>query len=780
MATSQSEPKPSIQYKNASESSVCDSRLGALQGSMMLCVALLAVLNMPTSLAKERGEETTEITTIDLGEGIKPQPADLPWMDTSLSPDDRAELVLKELTLDEKLQFVHGGGFFPIPSASNGGAGYVPGIARLGIPDLNLADSTVGVTRGAIQSRYSTLMPATIAEASTWNPQVAYDYAALVGTELRAQGYNVSLAGGVNLAREPRNGRTFEYRGEDPLLAGILAASAIRGMQDQHVIGNLKHLALNDQETGRHSGNVLIDYRAARESDLLAFEIAVKEAQPGMVMCAYNRVWGEHACESEELLSRTLKQEWGFNGWVVSDWGATHSTEKAYLAGLDQEQPGSKYFGDALKQRIETGSLPLAPLDASVRRILRTMFAVGVVDHPPKRQVVDVAAGLQLARQIEEMGAVLLKNRNELLPISRAIKTVSIIGGHADVGVLTGGGSGQVDPPGGNAVKSETTDTLITSEAIIFPKIWWPSSPLRELQAASPEIEFVFDNGEDPARAAELAGRTDMAIVFAYSPSAEHMDNASLSLPDNQDELINAVSEANTKTTVVLETSGAVTMPWASKVGAIVAAWFPGAAGGEAIARLLLGHVNFSGKLPISFPQTEIDLPHPIVQGTNAPWVPDENSIFPELNIRIKAPFDIHYPEGALVGYKWFEANDTRPLFPFGHGLSYTQFEYSGMTTTPIGVTFTVTNTGSRAGTEIAQVYVSLPASARIVPRQLAGWSRVTLEPGESKEVHVDYHRLTVSAFDSEQRKWVRPTGEYSVYVGGSSAESPLRGRFIQ
>lgn len=749
--------------------------------SNTLLFAIIVWLISTPALAQEEGESdglTPHAVSLDIGQKPVIDTTNLPWMDTGLDPDHRAELVLEQLSLDEKLQFVHGAGFFPIPPGSNGGAGYVPGIGRLGIPDLNLADSTVGVTRGATQSRYSTLMPSAIAEAATWDPDIAYEYAALVGRELRAQGYNASLAGGANLAREPRNGRAFEYRGEDPLLTGLLTAQAIRGMQDQRVIGNLKHFALNDQETGRHSGNVLIDYRAARESDLLAFEIAVKEAGPGMVMCAYNLVWDDHACESEELLLRTLKQEWGFRGWVVSDWGATHSTDKAILAGLDQEQPGSRHFGATLKKAIQDGRVPQAVLDDSVRRILRTMFAIGVVDHPPKRHIVDVQAGMELALKVEEQGAVLLQNNESLLPIDPSVGTIAVIGGNADVGVLTGGGSGQVDPPGGNAVKSERTETLITPEAIIFPKIWWPSSPLDALRAEAPGIRFTFDDGEDHSKAAELAAQSDMAIVFAYSPSSEHSDVPTLSLPHDQDALINAVSSANARTVVVLETSGAVTMPWADKAGAIVAAWFPGAAGGEAIANLLLGKVNFSGKLPITFPRSEADLPHPVIQGTEAPMVPDKNSILPELNIKIKAPFDIHYDEGALVGYKWFDAKNRTPLFAFGHGLSYTQFEYSDLIVTPDDATFTVSNVGERPGTEIAQVYVSLPSNVRLAPRQLAGWAKITLEPSESKTLTVEYHPLVISVFDPESRAWKRPPGKHEIYVGGSTADTPLVGGF--
>lgn len=741
-----------------------------LMGSAALIALLPIGVNAQQPVGQDRSPMVQEITITG---PQKPDLVKLPWLNSALPADARADMVLAQLTLDEKIQFLHGSGFIEVPVTSNGGAGYTPGIKRLGIPDLNMADSTVGVTRGANRSRYSTLMPATIAEASTWDPKLAYDYAALVGRELRAQGYNVSLAGGVNLTREPRNGRTFEYRGEDPLLAGKMAAQAIRGMQDQNVIGNLKHFALNNQETGRHSGNVLIDYRAARESELLAFEIAVREGEPGMVMCAYNRVWGDYACESKELLDTTLKREWGFKGWVLSDWGAAHSTAKAIQAGLDQEQPGSKYFGTPLKAAILRGEVQQATVDASVHRILRTMFAKGVVDSPPKQQVVDVAAGLRMARNIEEQGAVLLKNTG-LLPIPNGIRTVAVIGGHADVGVLTGGGSGQVDPPGGNAVKGERSETLITPEEIIFPKIWWPSSPLTALRAAAPQTRFVFDEGRDPAKAAAAARDADMVVFFAYAPSAEHSDNKSLALPDDQDAVIDAVASANKQVVVVLETTGAVTMPWVDKVGAVVAAWFPGAAGGEAIADLLLGKVNFSGKLPITFPRSEADLPHPVIQGTDTPMVIDKDSIFPELKMKIKAPFDIRYDEGALAGYKWFQAKERKPLFAFGHGLSYTSFGYSDVKATPDSVTFYITNNGARAGTEIAQVYVALPAKSRLSPRQLAGWTKVQLQPGETRQVTVRYETLAISIFDAKRRLWEQPKGAYRVFVGGSSDNTPL------
>ena len=693
----------------------------------------------------------------------------MPWLDIERGPDERAALALAQMTQDEKVQLVHGVEAYgpKAPAQWNGGAGFVPGIARLKLPDLNMADSTVGVTRGAMRGRYSTLMPAAIAEASAWDRQLSYDYGALIGRELRAEGYNVSLAGGSNLMREPRNGRTFEYRGEDPLLTGTLVAQAIRGLQDQHVIGDIKHYALNDQETGREIGNVLIDYKAARESDLLAFEIGVKEGEPGMVMCAYNKVNGDWACENDELLNRTLKGEWGFKGFVLSDWSATHSTTKAMRNGLDQEQPGAEHYGEALKQAIAEGQVPQARLDDAVRRILRTMFALGVVDDPPRQRVVDIYTGFEISQRIAEAGSVLLKNSG-VLPLPRA-GTIAIIGAHADVGVLTGGGSGQVDPPGGNAVK--------------VPKglggIWYPSSPLKALTAAAPGVSFIFDEGTDPAHAAQVAAKADIAIVFAAQSASEGVDAKTLSLPADQDALIAAVSAANQRSVVVLETGGPVLMPWVDNVGGVVEVWYPGARGGEAIARLLLGEANFSGKLPITFPRSEADLPVATIAGTGLKRVPVDDPTLPAGRRRWALPdFDIPYPQGAKVGYKWYDAMNKAPLFAFGHGLSYTTYAYSKLNVTPSEITFTVTNTGTHAGSETAQVYAALPPSKRSAPQQLVGWTNVTLAAGEAKTVTVKIEALLLSVYDAKARRWVQPKGRYEIRVGSSERDTPLAGTF--
>ena len=405
-------------------------------------------------------------------------------MDKSLPPDQRADMVMEQMTLDEKISLVHGaGGFQEAGVVSNGGAGVIAGIPRLGLPPIQLADSAVGVRAAAERGRYATLLPSTIAETATWDLKLAYEYGALIGRELRDQQYNSTLGGGVDLMREPRNGRNFEYQGEDPILAGKMVAQLIQGLQSQKVIGDTKHYAFNDQETGRSIGNVKLDKRAMRETDLLAFEIAVTEGQPGMVMCSYNKLNGDWACENSYLLTDVLKKAWGFKGFVLSDWGGTHTTTKAALAGLDNEEPGGDpariHFGDALKEAVECGEVPMARLNDMVHRIVRTEFASGVVDDPPRGRVVDPFQGADTAQSIAEQASVLLKNAGHQLPLNAAlVKSIAVIGSHADTSVLSGGGSAQVDPPGGPRPKWSTTREPIPPRRQPWPRrrkspSWW-------------------------------------------------------------------------------------------------------------------------------------------------------------------------------------------------------------------------------------------------------------------------------------------------------------------
>lgn len=699
-----------------------------------------------------------------------------PWMDKTLSPDERAAMVVKEMTLEEKISLLHGTGMqglgplSPLHTGSDGGAGYVPGIERLGIPALQISDAASGVRSSGENGRYSTALPADIAGAATWDPQGAFEYGALIGSELRAQGYNMSLGGGTNLTREPRNGRTFEYLGEDPVLAGTMVASLIKGTQSEHVLGDIKHYALNDQESGRNAYNVTIDRRAARESDLLAFEIGVEEGQPAAVMCSYNRVWGEYVCENKDLLTNTLKNDWKYPGFVLSDWGATHSTAQSSQAGLDHEEPGWMFYGDELKKAVEAGTVPQSEIDDHVHRILRSMFATGVIDDTAQKSVVDVMHGFEVAEKIEESGIVLLKNDNRLLPLDASrIHSIAVIGPHADVGMISGGGSAQVDPPGGNAIAppgQKQTRWMVP--------VWFPTSPLKSVQAKAPGTKVQFDSGADPEKAAALAKNSDVAIVFAYQWESESMDLPSLSLPEDQDELISKVAAANPHTIVVIESGGPVTMPWLGQVRAVVEAWYAGSKGSDAVAKVLFGEVNPSGKLPVTFPRSEADLPHPTIvkppQGSRRNRGPRDPNGFPS--------FPVTYDEGVKVGYKWYDAENKPVLFPFGFGLSYTTFSYSNLQVEPgktPRVTFTVTNTGNRAGAEVAEVYASLPAAASEPPKRLVAWSKVPLKPGESKQITLDVNPKYLSIFNVDENGWQLLPGAYGFMVGGSSGHLPLK-----
>jgi beta-glucosidase len=701
-----------------------------------------------------------------------------PWMNTSLAPDERASMVVKEMTVDEKINMLHGTGMMglspmsPLAIRSNGGAGYVPGIPRLGIPAIQMSDAAYGVRNSGENGRYSTALPSDIAGAATWDLKGAYAYGALIGRELRAQGFNMSLGGGMNLTREPRNGRTFEYMGEDPVLAGKMVGSVMKGLQAQHVIGDIKHYALNDQESGRNAVNITIDERAARESDLLSFEIGLQESDAAAVMCSYNRWGGDYACENKHLLTDILKNDWKFKGFVISDWQAAHSTAKSSAAGLDHEQPGWIFYGDELKTEVEAGKVPQTELDDHVHRILRSMFATGVIDDPGQKSVVDVLGGLDVARTIEEQAVVLLKNDGGQLPLDAAkVHTIAIIGPHADVGMISGGGSAQVDPPGGNAIappgKGQTRWLL---------PIWFPTSPLKSVRAKVAGANVQFDSGADPAAAAALAKNADVAIVFAYQWESEGMDLPSLSLPEHQDDLIAKVAEANPHTVVVLETGGPVTMPWAGRVSAILEAWYAGSAGSDAVANVLFGSVNPSGKLPVTFPRGEADLPHPTVVQPPKATIDADREGWKRIAAGLPA-FQVTYDEGVKVGYKWYDAEKKAVLFPFGYGLSYTTFSYTGLKVSAgknPSITFSVKNTGSRSGAEIAEVYASLPAAASEPPKRLVGWSKVQLDAGESKEVTVEVDSKYLSIFDVKQNGWKLLPGEYGFMVGGSSQSLPL------
>jgi beta-glucosidase len=736
--------------------------------------ALLPVAHAQTSIAQQRKMQAQARAAL----------ANKPWMNKSLSPDERADLVLKEMTLDEKISLLHGNGMahagnwqMPLTAQSNGGAGYINPIARLGIPGVNMSDAAYGVRSSGENGRYSTALPSDAGAACSWDRKAAYAYGALIGRELRDQGYNMTLGGGTNLTREPRNGRTFEYLGEDPVLAGTLVGQLMTGEQAQHVIGDIKHYAINDQETGRNIVNAVISKRAMRETDLLAFQIGIRDANPGAVMCSYNRVNGDYACENHYLLTEVLKQDFKFPGFVLSDWGGTHSTVKASHAGLDNEEPMDDYFGPALKKAVAANQVSVAEIDDHAHRILRSYFADGIVDYPVQKGVVDVERDLDVAQHVEEGSIVLLKNtllKNErdILPLDTTHdKTIAIIGAHADVGMLSGGGSAQVDPPGGNAIAPPGEGATHWQE-----HIWFPTSPLRQLQIAMPSATLDYNAGDDTTAAAALARKSDIAIVFVQQWESEGMDLPTLALPDNQDALVEAVAAANPHTIVVLETGSPALMPWAGKVAGIVEAWYGGSRGATALARVLTGAVNPSGKLVNTFPLADSDLPHPTIPPLSAA---DKGQGASAVNASTgHSGYTVHYDEGLKVGYRYYDMEHKPVLFPFGYGLSYTTFRYSGLHVTPgttPTATFTVTNTGKRAGAEVAELYAMLPPTPEEPPKRLVGFDKIMLQPGDSKEVTIQVDPLYLSVYSDATGKMAPPAGDYTFAVGGSSQSLPLQ-----
>jgi len=677
--------------------------------------------------------------------------------------DRRAAELVGKMTVDEKIRTVFGyfaTDFDGHPPPAEGipySAGFVYGVPRLGLPNQYETDAGMGVaTQRGPAPRERTSLPSGLAIAAGWDTELAFAGGAMIGKEARQSGHNVMLAGGANLVREPRNGRNFEYAGEDPWLAGVIVGAEVRGIQSNHVISTIKHFALNDQETERGRIDVHLADAAARTSDLLAFEIAIERGDPGAIMCSYNRVNGAYACESDYLLNQVLKHDWHYPGYVMSDWGATHSTVEAANAGLDQQSgwpfDKSPYFNGALKEAVENGHVPAARLDDMARRVVRSMVANGVVDLPVPTapgEAIDAKASEAASQAAAEASIVLLKNEGSVLPLASGLRRIAVIGGHADKGVLSGGGSSQVYPRGGLAVPNEGPDDFPG------PMVYFPSSPLdalRKLHTAT----FSYADGKDAAAAARLAAQSDVVIVFATQWTGESQDQPSLALPGQQDSLIAAIAAANPHTVVVLETGGPVTMPWLGHVQAVVEAWYPGTSGGAAIARVLSGAVNPSGHLPVTFPQSVEQLPRPALT------VASDSPVIPQVDYNI---------EGAAVGYKWFERQHLTPLFAFGHGLSYTRFDYG----TPqvevhdgkASVRVKVRNAGQRAGEAVAQLYAAPAAGGWEAPRRLVGWAKLKLAAGEERTATVEVDPRLMAVF--EDRAWHQRAGEYVFEVGGSS-----------
>src|SRR4051794_5879622 len=719
---------------------------------LLMATALLATLTVAGA-----GQTTATAQSAD--------PACAAWMDPTKSPNERAQNLLSKMSLDDKLQMVSQNQ--PI-WAHYGAAGYIAGNPALCIPDLVLNDAGQGV---GDQEVNTTAFPSGIAQASSWDRGLQRQLGRAIGNEAWHKGINLQLAPDVNIARYPLNGRNSEAFGEDPFLAGQTAVAWIRGIQDNPVIADVKHYALNNHEVNRMTVSSDADQRTIHEIYTPAFEAAVKQGHTGSVMCSYNRINGTYACENGPMLNGILKTEFGFDGFVISDWGGTHTTVESALAGLDMEMGFAprQFFGDPLKQAIADGKVPQARLDDMVVRILRPMFREGIFEQPAAAQPAAFAANVEtpedvtLARQVSEEGSVLLKNKDKALPVTGQNKRIAVIGPAASQT-----GAEQSYNTGGSAH---------IPEAGPHPHVVSPLQGIQQRATADNDI-VTYANGDSQADAIAAASAADVAIVFAGDGESEGVDRPDLTLANakfcvlagcapygsgNQDDMIAAVAAANPNTIVVLTTGGPMLMPWLDQVKSVMQAWFPGQEDGNAIAALLFGDVNPSAKLPQTFPKAEKDLATKTED--QYPGKPDAQGV----------PHAA-YSEGLKVGYRWFDSEGIEPLFPFGFGLSYTTFEIGGMKvkagkSTSATVTATVKNTGDRAGAEVPQLYVGMPASTGEPPKQLKGYEKLQIAPGESKTATFKLDRRSFSNFDANTNAWQVTPGCYKLMVGSSSRD---------
>lgn len=666
----------------------------------------------------------------------------------------RAQNLVAQMTEDEKFSWLSGPMAIPVgktpkPEGAIGSAAYYPAIPRLGIPAIQQADASLGVSNvGNVRpGDHATGLPSSLLLGASFSPELAFESGRLVGREARAKGFNVQLAGGINIIRDPRCGRNFEYISEDPLLSGVLGGHSVAGIQSQGVVSTVKHFIANGQETGRVMASSNLSEPAMRESDLLAFQIAIELGKPGAVMPGYNLINGVYASENAFLLRHVLKGQWQFLGWVMSDWGATHSTVEAAMAGLDVQSGANlddvHYFGKALRDAAQDGQVPQSRIDGMVTRILTSLIAVGTLEHQddfltPKP--VDFTAHQLIAQRQAEEGIVLLRNESSCLPLQQRRKKILVIGQHADHGVLCGGGSSAVTPVG--SLKLPGTMVM----GIGVDKVYQPTSLVDAIAQESSAEQVVFLDGSVIEQALDEARSADAVIIFAQEWRSEGLDAVGLSLPDGQDALIGQVATANPATVVVIQSGGAVTMPWKEDVAAIVAAWYPGSGGGPAIAGVLFGRVNPSGRLPITFPASESQLPRPVQidpeTTTSNPGTPRKGGI-------IDVDYDI---EGSDVGYRWFDREKLKPLFPFGFGLSYTDFEISDLRVTygeRIEASVQVANLGERSGACVVQLYVARLGDGGFVKR-LTGFTKVLLSAGERAIARVELEPRILARYNED------------------------------
>ena len=810
--------------------------------------------------------------------------ATCPWVRSTAPIPARVAQILSKMTLDEKIQMVHG-------ATGSGYVGYVPAIPRLCIPALKLEDGPGGVADGVTGV---TQLPAPVAVAASWDTAVARSYGAVVGAEEWGKGANVNLGPTVNIVRDPRFGRAFETYGEDPYLAGRIAVAEIQGVQAEAVMAQVKHWVTYNQETFRNTpaDDVVVAPRTLHEIYMPQFEAAVGQGGASSVMCSYSTINGTWACENAYSQDTVLKGRWRFGGFVTSDWGATHSTVASAVGGLDMQMPDSSRFGPALKDSVLAGRVPMSRLNDMVRRILTQEFRFHIFDREQTGGLSTTVTSDEhaaFARSAAEQGTVLLRNAGDLLPLDPAtVRSIAVIGPGGGRDALTGGGgsaavevpyvvtpffgiakraggnvtvryaqgalppSGALPPVppqylkasegGGRGLTVQFYNNMTLSGAPVLTRVdsavganWRDQPPapgvnanqwsakwtgsitapatgeytfsltsddgsrlfvggtqvidnwreqgattetakvtLTAGQAVAIEVDYYQNGGGDTLglgwrlpgqvslidEAVALARSSDVAVVFVGAFESEGADLADIDLPGEQNQLIRAVAAANRRTIVVLNTGSAVTMPWVDSVAAVLEGWYPGQEDGNAIAAVLFGDVNPSGKLPVSFPRTLADVP----AASAARW--------PGVDGRVE------YSEGLLVGYRWYQARGITPLFPFGFGLSYTTFRFENLRVSrrgrSVAVGVDITNTGRRAGADVVQLYVGFPASTGEPPKQLKGFQKVPLAPGETRHLTFSLDPRAFAHWDAAANGWVVSAGEYQIEIGDASDNLPV------
>ena len=709
------------------------------------------------------------------------------YLDSSKPIEERVEDALSRLTLEEKVALTHAQSKF-----------CSPGVARLGIPEFWMTDGPHGIRPEVLWDEWEqagwtndscVAFPALTCLAASWDPEIARLYGKSIGEEARYRNKTVLLGPGVNIYRSPLNGRNFEYMGEDPYLAGKMVVPYVQGVQQNGVAACVKHYALNNQEVNRHTTNVIVDNRALYEIYLPAFKAAVQEGNAWAIMGSYNLYKNQHGCHNQYLLNDILKGEWGFDGVVVSDWGGVHNTQEAITNGLDMEfgswtnglSNGASnaydnyYLADPYLKLIREGKVGTKELDDKVRRILRLAYRTTMNRNRPYGSLCS-EAHFAAARRIGEEGIVLLQNRNNLLPIDlNRAKRIAVIGENAIKMMTVGGGSSSLK------VKYELSPLdgirkRVGDQAEVIYARGYVGAPSGEYNGvkSGQDLEDSRSPEELIAEAVAVAKEADYVIFIGGLNKSAHQDcedadRKELGLSYGQDKVITALAKANKNLIVVNISGNAIAMPWVKEVPAIVQAWYLGSEAGSAIASVLTGDVNPSGKLPFTFPASLQDVgAHKLGEYPGTP----RNYGSPIV--------DQKYNEGIFVGYRWADKEKTKPLFSFGHGLSYTTFAYGkaiadkkvmGQDET-LTITLPVTNTGSREGSEVIQLYISdLKSSLPRPVKELKGFSKVKLAPGETREVTFTIGKEALSFFDDTRHEWVAEPGKFEAWIGASSTD---------